>query len=154
MTLQDQQDIKQENYALAMRYIANAKECLEKAGIKDGRYDDSKYVRMACGTAYSGVIIAIEAWLKLKDVDFSSVAGNKNKRKNIDFYKKNVGMRDGKLKGFLDDAYQILHLDGYYDGIQNITVIKEGFTAAKNIIAQIKPTTTQMGSKIFTQEVT
>ena len=139
MTLQDQQHIKQKNYAEAMRYIANAKDVLQKAGFKDGRYDDSKYVRMACGTAYSGVLIAIETWLKLKGVDFSDIAKNKNKRKNIEFYKNNVAALDGKLKGFLDDAYQILHLDGYYDGIQNIKVIKEGFTAAKYIVAQIKP---------------
>ena len=139
MTLQDQQHIKHKNYAEAMRYIANAKDVLQKAGFENGRYKDSKYVRMACGTAYSGVLIAIETWLKLKDVDFSEVAANKNKRKNIDFYKKNVAERDGKLKGYLDDAYQILHLDGYYDGLQNIKVIKEGFVAAKNIVAQIKP---------------
>jgi hypothetical protein len=139
MTLQDQQHIRQKNYAEAMRYIANAKDVLQKAGFENGRYKDSKYVRMACGTAYSGVLIAIETWLKLKDVDFSEVAANKNKRKNIDFYKKNVAERDGKLKGYLDDAYQILHLDGYYDGLQNIKVIKEGFVAAKNIVAQIKP---------------
>jgi len=153
MTIGEQQDIKQENYALAMRYIANAKDCLEKAGFENGRYKDSKYVRMACGTAYSGVIIAIEAWLKLKDVDFYSIPENKNKRKNIDFYKKKVGERDGKLKDFLDDAYQFLHLDGYYDGVLNSTVIKEGFTAAKNIIAQIEPTTKTTGCKNFTQEV-
>ena len=139
MTLQDQQHIKQKNYAEAMRYIANAKDVLQKAGFKDGRYDDSKYVRMACGTAYNGVLLAIETWLKLKDVDFSEITGNKNKRKNIDFYKKNVAERDGKLKYYLDDAYQILHLDGYYDGIQNIKVIKEGFVAAKYIVEQIKP---------------
>jgi len=139
MTIQGQQNIKQAGYTEAMRYIANAKDVLQKAGLKDGRYEDSKYVRMACGTAYSGVLIAIETWLKLKDVDFSEVAGTKNKRKNIDFYKKNVAERDGKLKGYLDDAYQILHLDGYYDGIQNVKVIKEGFVAAKNIVAQIKP---------------
>jgi len=139
MTLQDQQHIKHKNYAEAMRYIANAKDVLQKAGFENGRYKDSKYVRMACGTAYSGVLIAIETWLKLKDVDFSEVAANKNKRKNIDFYKKNVAERDGKLKGYLDDAYEILHLSGYYDGLQNIKVIKEGFAAAKNIVAQIKP---------------
>ncbi|MDR2583628.1 MAG: DUF5618 family protein [Fibromonadaceae bacterium] len=139
MTIQEQQHIKQKGYAEAVRYIANAKDVLQKAGFKDGRYADSKYVRMACGTAYSGVLIAIEAWLKLKGVDFSEIAKNKNKRKNIEFYKNNVASLDGKLKGYLDDAYQVLHLDGYYDGLQNIKVIKEGFVAAKYIAEQIKP---------------
>jgi len=138
MTL-EQQHTRQKSYAEAMRYIANAKDVLQKAGFENGRYRDSKYVRMACGTAYSGVLIAIETWLKLKGVDFSEIAANKNKRKNIDFYKKNVSELNGKLKDYLDDAYQILHLDGYYDGIQNANVIKEGFAAAKNIVAQIKP---------------
>jgi len=143
MTVQEQQEIKLEAYKEAMRYIANAKDVLSKAGFENGRYKDSKYVRMACGTAYSGTLIAIETWLKLKDVDFSSVVKNRNKRKNIDFYKNNVAKRDGKLKDYLDDAYQILHLDGYYDGILNATVIKEGFSAAKNIVEQIKPTKTE-----------
>ena len=138
MTL-EQQHTRQKSYAEAMRYIANAKDVLQKAGFENGRYRDSKYVRMACGTAYSGVLIAIETWLKLKGVDFSEIAANKNKRKNIDFYKKNVAELNGKIKDYLDDAYQILHLDGYYDGIQNANVIKEGFAAAKNIVAQIKP---------------
>ncbi|GBU23626.1 hypothetical protein R83H12_00242 [Fibrobacteria bacterium R8-3-H12] len=139
MTIEDQQNTKQEGYAEAVRYIANAKEVLQKAGFENGRYKDPKYVRMACGTAYSGVIIAIETWLKLKGVDFSEIAANKNKRKNIDFYKKNVAKRDGKLKDFLDDAYEILHLNGYYDGMLNANVIKEGFMAAKSIVAQIEP---------------
>jgi hypothetical protein len=139
MTIEEQQDLMLEKYPEAMRYMANAKDVLQKAGFENGRYKDSKYVRMACGTAYNGVLIAIETWLKLKDVDFSSIAANKNKRKNIDFYKKNVAKRDGKLKDLLDDAYQILHLDGYYDGVLNANVIKEGFSAAKNIVSQIKP---------------
>jgi hypothetical protein len=139
MTLQEQQAMRQKGYAEAMRYMANAKEVLQKAGFENGRHKDSKYVRMACGTAYSGTLIAIETWLKLKGVDFSLAAANRNKRKNIDFYKKNVSKLDGRLKDFLDDAYQILHLDGYYDGILNATVVKEGFAAAKNIVAQIKP---------------
>jgi hypothetical protein len=139
MTIEEQQAIKQEKYMEAMRYMANAGEVLQKAGFENGRYKDSKYVRMACGTAYNGVLIAIEAWLKLKDADFSSIAKNRNKRKNIDFYKSNVAKRDGKLKDYLDDAYQILHLDGYYDGVLNANVIKEGFLAAKNIVAQIQP---------------
>ena len=57
----------------------------------------NKYVRRACGTAYSGVLIA------------------------------------------LDCVYKILHLSGYYDGIENANVIKEGFEDAKILIEKIKP---------------
>jgi len=39
----------------------------------------------------------------------------------------------------LNSAYKILHLYGYYDGIDNVNVIKEGFAEANNIIEKIKP---------------
>jgi len=37
------------------------------------------------------------------------------------------------------DTYQILHLSGYYDGIQNVDVVKVGFKNANAIIEKIKP---------------
>ncbi|GBU22591.1 hypothetical protein R80B4_02501 [Fibrobacteres bacterium R8-0-B4] len=37
------------------------------------------------------------------------------------------------------DAYNVLHLYGYYDGIRNVKVIEVGFKAAYEIIDKIKP---------------
>jgi len=36
-------------------------------------------------------------------------------------------------------AYKILHLFGYYDGIESVNVVKEGFNEAYAIIEKIKP---------------
>ena len=101
---------------------------------KEGKYyQDVKYVRTACGTAYSGVLIAVEAWLKIK-------LGNKFKRpRSIEAYRESVAKQDKKLLNILNSAYESLHLVGYYDGSNNANLIKEGFDEAYNIIEYIKP---------------
>ncbi|MDR0612798.1 MAG: DUF5618 family protein, partial [Dysgonamonadaceae bacterium] len=133
MSIEEQQELKQKSCAEAMRYMNNAKETLQKAKKEDNFYSDRKYVRTACGTAYNGVLIALDAYLTLKDVEIP-----KKKRQSIDFYTRNIGKIDGKMLQHLNDAYDILHLSGYYDGILNAPVIKEGFNAAYDIIDKIK----------------
>jgi hypothetical protein len=81
MTREEQNAFLSAEHAEAMRYMDNAKETLKKAG-KDGpRYTDKKYVRTACGTAYNGVLIALDAWFKLKEVPELS----QKKRKPIEY---------------------------------------------------------------------
>lgn len=46
----------------------NAKETLKKAEKRDLIYQNDKYVRTACGTAYNGVLIALDGMFILKDV--------------------------------------------------------------------------------------
>ncbi|MDR1812184.1 MAG: DUF5618 family protein [Candidatus Fibromonas sp.] len=134
MKVEEQEHIKQKGYAEAMRYIANAKELLIKAG-QDGRYyKDRKYVRSACGTAYSGVLEALDAWFKLKGIELP-----KGRRKSINFYEQNIGMLDKKMLKTLDSVYSILHICGYYDGNLDSDVIKIGFSRAKELINLIKP---------------
>jgi len=41
---------------------------------------------------------------------------------------------------YLNSAYKILHLYGYYDGLDIVSVVKEGFDEAYKIINKIKPT--------------
>ncbi|MDR0582018.1 MAG: DUF5618 family protein, partial [Prevotellaceae bacterium] len=69
MSLEEQQELKQKSYAEAMRYMNNAKETLQKAKKEDNYYADRKYVRTACGTAYNGVLLALDAYFMLKDVE-------------------------------------------------------------------------------------
>ncbi len=135
MTVQDQQHIKQRAYAEAMRYIANAKDDLKKAGKIDGHFRDPKYVRRASGTAYSGVLIALDAWLKLKGVDLPKGKA----RKSIDFYRDNIAKLDKKLLDHLKIVYDTLHLSGYYDGTLSLGTINDGFKMAGYIINRIKP---------------
>jgi len=136
MSTEEQQALKQKSYAEAMRYMENAKETLQKAVKEDDFYRDKKYVRSACGTAYSGVLIALDTYLALKDVEMP-----KKKRRSIEFYTKNVAKIDKKMLNYLDVVYNILHLDGYYDGILHARIIKEGFDVAYQVIDKIKPLT-------------
>ncbi|GHT69346.1 hypothetical protein FACS189452_09990 [Bacteroidia bacterium] len=136
MTIKEQQEqSKLEPYAEALRYMSNAEETLQKTRKEDNYYLDRKYVQAACGIAYLGVLIALGAWLKLKGVPDPP----KRKRKTIGFYTDNVARFDGKLTMELHTAYEILHREGYYDGVQQANVIREGFNAAYSIIARIKP---------------
>ena len=69
MTKEKQNAFLCKEYFEAVRYMYNAKETLQKAKKDEKHYIDKKYVRTACGTAYLGVLIALDAWLKIKDVD-------------------------------------------------------------------------------------
>ncbi|KAA6337918.1 hypothetical protein EZS27_014046 [termite gut metagenome] len=133
MSIDEQESIKRKYYSEAIRYMDNAKETLQKAGKEDNHYNDRKYVRTACGTAYNGLLIALDTYLLLKGI-------KKTKgRKSIEYYQEHIGKIDKKLLKYVNDVYEILHLSGYYDGILNATVVKEGFNEAYEIINQIKP---------------
>ena len=133
MSIDEQTQVKQTYYNEAIRYMNNAKETLQKAGKEDRFYIDSKYVKTACGTAYNGVLMALDGYFKLKEIP------KKKGRKDIDFYKSTITTIDKKLLSYLNNAYDILHLSGYYDGITSVKVVKEGFDMAYTIIEKIKP---------------
>ena len=136
MSVQEQQDLKVMYYNEAVRYMDNAKECLKKAKKEGKYYNDRKYVKMACGTAYNGVLVALDAFFTLKGIELPKGKS----RKSIEFYHNNLGMLDRKMLKTLNSAYEILHLWGYYDGIDNVDVVKAGFADANKIIDRIKPT--------------
>jgi len=122
-------------YAEANRYMDNAKTFLLKAGKDGNKYADKKYIRVACGTAYSGVLVALDAWFVIKGVQ----EPDKKKQKSIKYYMSNIAQIDKKLVADMDIAYDILHLEGYYRGITSIKAIESGFDAAYDIIERIKP---------------
>ncbi|MCL6103788.1 MAG: DUF5618 family protein, partial [Bacteroidetes bacterium] len=105
----------------------------KKAGKEDDLYQDSKYVKTASGIAYNAVLKALDGYFILKEVK-----APKN-RKSIEFYRANTSKIDKKMLGYLNSAYNILHLDGYYDGILSVDVINTGFKLAYTIIDKIKP---------------
>ena len=135
MSIQEQQQAKEQYYSEAMRYMDNAKEYLKNAQKEGDFYHDIKYVRTACGTAYSGMLIALDCFLILKGMHKPTG----KERKSIEYYQKNIGKIDKKMLDYLNSAYKILHLSGYYDGINNVTVVKKGLDNAKTIIDKIKP---------------
>ena len=134
MSHEEQQEMKQKSYAEAIRYMDNAKETLKKANKENDFYRDRKYVKTACGTAYNGVLLALDAYLQMRGVELP-----KKSRKSIEFYTSKVGKLDGKLLVYLNTVYEILHLSGYYDGIQDAIVVKRGFDVAYKIIDHIQP---------------
>jgi hypothetical protein len=132
---EQQEQIRQKAYAEALRYMNNAVETLQKAGKEDRYYKDGKYVSTACGTAYKGVLLALDTFLMLKGVEMP-----KKNRRSIEFYTYNIARIDKKLGTYLKVAYDTLHLSGYYDGTLVVATVKEGFDVAYEIIARIKPT--------------
>ena len=137
MSLQEQEALKETYYSEATRYMENAKACLSKAKKEDNYYNDQKYVRMACGTAYSGLLIALDCFFILKGIHQPN---SKKTRKSIEYYQSNITKIDRKMLNNLNVAYKILHLSGYYDGIESVSVVKDGFDEAYKIIERIKPT--------------
>ena len=136
MSVEEQESVKERYYSEAIRYMDNAKEYLKSAKKEGNFYHDSKYVRTACGMAYSGVLIALDGFLKLKGM--SRTSGRQ--RKSIEYYQSNITKIDKKMLDYLNSAYQVLHLSGYYDGIGDAIVVKRGFDLAYTLIDKIKPT--------------
>ena len=135
MSTQEQREIRETYYNEAMRYMDNAKEHLKNARKEGNYYGDKKYVKTACGTAYNGTLVALDGFLLLKGVK----KPNKKQRKSIEYYQETIAGIDKKMLNTLNSAYRILHLYGYYDGEDNVKIIKEGFDEAHTIIEKIKP---------------
>jgi hypothetical protein len=134
---EQQAKLREEYYLEAVRYMDNAKYFLKKAQKENNCYSDAKYVRVACGTAYSGVLVALDGYCTLKGLHRSN--GKRKVRKSIEYYQEFLGKQDRKMLGYLNSAYEILHLYGYYDGTLDAIVIKAGFDDAYNIIEKLKP---------------
>ena len=120
-------------YNEAMRYVDNAKNTLKLAGKEDKFYTDVKYVQTACGTAYLGMLKALDFLFDIKNVP------KRRGRKSIEYYQSVLAGIDKKLLDNLNDAYHLLHLDGYYGGIKNIKVIDAGFEIVIAVVNALKP---------------
>jgi len=77
---------------------------------------------MAGHTAYSGVLVALNALLSDK---------KKNTRKSVELYQKELSNLDKKITRSFSDVYEILHLPMSYDGIKNAKVISIGLQEAE-----------------------
>ena len=133
MSISEQNEIETTYYNEALRYMENASGTLKKAHKEDRFYQDPKYVKTACGTAYNGVLLALDGYFILKGLE------KKKGRKSIEYYQSNVTKIDKKMLHYLNNVYEILHLSGYYDGITDSKTINSGFELAYDIIEKIKP---------------
>ena len=128
---------RENRYREALRYFENANEILRtKARKKDRYYEDGKYVRMACGTAYSGVLKAVDAYLELKG---KPILKKKYARVSVDDYQKRLALIDKGVLNKFNTTYQILHLNGYYEGLLNADAIQSGLRSFEEILDEIKP---------------
>ena len=124
-------------YLEALRYFENANEILRtKAGKKNGYYGDGKYVRTACGTAYIGVLKAIDAYLELKG---KPIVKKKYARISVTDYQKRLAVIDNGVLNKFNTTYQILHMNGYYEGLLNVQAIQSGLHSFEEILEEIKP---------------
>ena len=128
---------RENRYREALRYFKNANEILRtKARKKDRYYEDGKYVRMACGTAYSGVLKAVDAYLELKG---KPILKKKYARVSVDDYQKRLALIDKGVLNKFNTTYQVLHLNGYYEGLLNADAIQVGLHSFAEILDEIRP---------------
>jgi hypothetical protein len=120
-------------YKESLRYIENAESTLKLAGIDGKFYIDEKYVKTACGTAYSGVLKALDFLFEIKKVP------KRKGRKSIEYYQSELSKIDKRLLNNLNSSYRVLHLEGYYEGEKGIKVIEAGFEYATSIIESLLP---------------
>jgi hypothetical protein len=129
----EENEIRELYYNEAMRFYGQAKDTLVLANIKDnGFYSDKKYVKMACGIAYSGVLIALDGYLRVRGIELEE-------KMDIDFYRGKLVHLDRNLFDIINSVYSALHLSGYYDGTTDSEIVKTGFKRAKEIMDYIKP---------------
>jgi hypothetical protein len=120
-------------YLESMRYIENAEVQLKHAGKEDNFYIDEKYVKTACGTAYSGMLKALDFLFIIKNIP------KRKGRKSIEYYQFGLAKIDKKLLNHLNSGYRFLHLDGYYEGEKSVKGIEAGFYSAISVIETLKP---------------
>ena len=113
--------------AEARRYVANAKTILKEKAIKDGNYyTDSKYIKMAGHTLWSGCLVALTFALQIKP--------KKNQRLDIKDYQEAVSKRNQKLLVMLNSGYEAMHLYMGYDGNKSYNISQGGVKTANDII--------------------
>ena len=122
----------QKSYDEASRFMNNARKELQLAKKHGKLYEDVKHLQMACGTAYLGVLKAVDGIFILRNIPKSKG------RPSIDYYKEGLSNLDKKTLTSLNIAYPILHLYGYYDGFNEVKTISIGFDEAENILKKLK----------------
>jgi hypothetical protein len=114
----------------AERYLENAKQILsEKAGKEGSYYTDKKYVKMAGNTAWSGVLVALDA--------VTDVRKNLKKGQRLDFqdYQNAVNKKDKKMNIPFLTAYDGLHKSLGYDGNLSYKAVQAYLEDGKKVIA-------------------
>jgi len=120
-----------------LRYMENARETLKRSPTEGNTYLDIKYVKSACGTAYLGVLRAIDEYLLKRGLNEwqlpQSIEGYR------DAVKRHLSVRNGKLAREFEMLYKALHMAGYYRGLlQNTEMVKDALRAAEDFIKKVR----------------
>ena len=114
----------------AERYLENAKQILSEKAEKEGRhYKDSKYVKMAGNTAWSCVLVALDAVLGVKK------NLKKGQRVDIQDYQEAMAKKDRNMTRPLHSAYESLHLYLGYDGNLNYKIVQGAMEEGKRMVS-------------------
>ena len=122
----------QKSYDEAARLMNNAKKELLLAKKHGSVFEDVKHMRLACGAAYLSVLKAVDGIFILRNIPIPK------ERRSIEYYKEGLSHVDKKTLTSLNVAYALLHLDGYYDGLNHVKTILSGFEQAESIIKKLK----------------
>ena len=113
----------------AERYIQNARQLLsEKAGKNGKSYTDRKYVKMAGHTAWCGVLLALDATLKVTE------KMKKGQRPEIRDFIEAISKVDKGMPSSLLNSYNTLHKTLGYDGNLRYHIVQDGLDEAQDII--------------------
>lgn len=138
MTVKEQNAFKRAAYKEAMRYVKEARTLMKKAP-KEAGYDDfiksKRDLRKICTTAYKGMTVALNAYLKLVNAARISSADRK------DIYYMRDFVRKYNLDIDLYSSHNILLWLCCEDGINCTRVIEMGLENVMNIINKINPVT-------------
>jgi hypothetical protein len=121
-----------DHYQEITRYLDNAREILSTKANKDGQeYKDIKYVQMASGTAYNAALMIADEYLRRKE------GAKFTKPQSIDEYRIRIRKYNKNLLSYLNEAYDTLHLAGYYHGTPSVRIIKHGMDATQKMLALV-----------------
>lgn len=121
-----------DNYQEITRYLDNAREILSTKANKEGQeYKDVKYVQMASGTAYNAALMIADEYLRRKE------GGKFTKPQSIEEYRTRIRKHNKTLLSYLNEAYDTLHLAGYYHGTPSVKTIKVGMDATQKMLAMV-----------------
>lgn len=112
----------------ALRYLTNARDLLRKAGRQNGSYHDRKYIRLAGNCAWSGVLVAVDEYLRSKGI------AKGRGRMSKEWYISQLSSLSRKLNMAFETAYEGLHLHMGYDGALNAKAADAHLEAGKHVI--------------------
>ncbi|KJU87594.1 hypothetical protein MBAV_000222 [Candidatus Magnetobacterium bavaricum] len=120
----------------ALRYLENSREILRNTPIEGNHYIDKNPVKEACGTAYLGVLEAINDALIKKGLT------PKQLPKKVETYRialqEHLSVKNGKLLKDFNSLYDLLHIAGYYQGLlYDAQVVKDTLKATEKFIKKI-----------------